>query len=173
MAELKFIRLYYYIAFGIMIPNCGIVLLSRSMGIFSQSPVIGFLALSTGGASTAIAGAMVARKSAKIGSYKELIRDFSDIKQPLVFYAMSFVFLLIVFGTRIFQGQLRDGQRWSVILWLFIRAILFGGIEEIGWRYIFQPTLEKKFSFMLSSILTFSCWAIWHMMYRECSPKDI
>ena len=47
----------------------------------------------------------------------------------------------------------------------FFKAILFGGIEEIGWRYIFQPILQERYNYVLSTIITFVLWGLWHFSY--------
>jgi len=42
-------------------------------------------------------------------------------------------------------------------------TIIFGGLEELGWRGILQPRLEKIFGY-LPSILTVSViWSVWHL----------
>ena len=46
-----------------------------------------------------------------------------------------------------------------------MKAIVFGGIEEIGWRYTFQPILEERYSFITSTIITFFAWGVWHFSY--------
>lgn len=38
-----------------------------------------------------------------------------------------------------------------------------GGNEEIGWRGIMQPELEKKFSFPIATLITGSVWMAWHI----------
>jgi membrane protease YdiL (CAAX protease family) len=121
--------------------------------------------IALGGLSTAFAGSVVARKSGKINSYKVLVKDFFCIKQPLVYYLIPVAFLFIIFGSRLLQGQLREGQNWLAIPRLFIIAILFGGVEEIGWRYVFQPALEKKVSFLTASVITTVFWSLWHVLY--------
>ena len=52
-----------------------------------------------------------------------------------------------------------------ILLVLFFKAIAFGGIEEIGWRYSFQPCLEKKIPYIAATIITFLCWSIWHFLF--------
>lgn len=47
----------------------------------------------------------------------------------------------------------------------FFKSIIFGGIEEIGWRYTFQPLLEKKIGFIATTISIFFMWVIWHYLY--------
>ena len=45
------------------------------------------------------------------------------------------------------------------------KALLFGGIEEIGWRYFFQPTLEERIPYLSATLITFLAWSIWHLFY--------
>ena len=64
------------------------------------------------------------------------------------------MFLGLDFGCVLFGGNLQINQ-WYVPALLFVKAILFGGIEEIGWRYTFQPILEERFSYLSSTAITF------------------
>ncbi|MDE7281859.1 MAG: CPBP family intramembrane metalloprotease [Ruminiclostridium sp.] len=48
---------------------------------------------------------------------------------------------------------------------IFLKAIIFGGIEEIGWRYTFQPLLEEKVNYIFSTFITFLSWGVWHFLY--------
>ncbi len=38
-----------------------------------------------------------------------------------------------------------------------------GGNEEVGWRMILQPELEKKFGFYVATLFTAIAWWIWHL----------
>ena len=38
-----------------------------------------------------------------------------------------------------------------------------GGNEEVGWRMILQPELEKKFNFHIATIFTAIIWWLWHL----------
>lgn len=40
--------------------------------------------------------------------------------------------------------------------------LLGGGLEETGWRYILQPEMEKKYSFVLSTLFMSIIWWFWH-----------
>ena len=47
---------------------------------------------------------------------------------------------------------------------VFLQALfLYGGNEELGWRGIMQPILEKRFSFPVSALITGSVWGVWHL----------
>lgn len=47
---------------------------------------------------------------------------------------------------------------------IFLSAVcVYGGEEELGWRGTLQPTLETRFSFWISSLITGCIWAVWHV----------
>ncbi|WP_202898309.1 hypothetical protein [Carnobacterium jeotgali] len=41
--------------------------------------------------------------------------------------------------------------------------LIIGGLEEAGWMYILQPGLNKKYGYILSSLLVGIIWLIWHI----------
>ena len=46
--------------------------------------------------------------------------------------------------------------------WTFV-TFAGGGNEELGWRGLLQPALEKKFSFPLATVITALVWVAWHL----------
>lgn len=46
---------------------------------------------------------------------------------------------------------------------MFSATFLGGGNEELGWRGIMQPELEKKFSFPIATLITGCVWMLWHV----------
>lgn len=142
---------------------CFCVTILRFYNIVYNSAIDLFF-LAIGGLSSATWGVIVSRKLYSI-SYKEIIKDFFCIKQPLKYYLMILLYFFIIFGQTII---IRNGNKEVVlynIIITFIQSILFGGIEEIGWRYTYQPLLEKKISFEVSCIITWLSWGVWHYMY--------
>ena len=79
-------------------------------------------------------------------------------------YLLVAVFLLIDFGGVIVSGGF-PVERVRLLLPLFLKALVFGGIEEIGWRYTFQPALERKIAYIPAVFVTFICWGIWHFLF--------
>ncbi len=63
------------------------------------------------------------------------------------------------------MGGMLQVKNWYIPVILFVKAILFGGIEEIGWRYTFQPIIEEQHEYVFSTCVTFVCWGIWHFIY--------
>jgi membrane protease YdiL (CAAX protease family) len=41
--------------------------------------------------------------------------------------------------------------------------ILLGGLEELGWRGILQPQLEKVVNYLLSILMVGTIWSVWHL----------
>ena len=59
-----------------------------------------------------------------------------------------------------------EGQSIIMAPILFIvMLIIGGGNEELGWRGIVQPELEKKFSTFVSSIIISVPWSLWHLPF--------
>ena len=50
-----------------------------------------------------------------------------------------------------------------MIIVMIPMMIIAGGLEEAGWRYIFQPELEKKYSYSVSTIIVSVVWWLWHL----------
>ena len=76
-----------------------------------------------------------------------ILKDFFDIKQSIKIYAVVLVFLFMDFCSVIVSKGFKI-ESLLILLVLFFKAIVFGGIEEIGWRYSFQPCLEKKIPYI-------------------------
>ena len=93
-----------------------------------------------------------------------ILKDFFDIKQSIKIYAVVLVFLFMDFCSVIVSKGFKI-ESLLILLVLFFKAIVFGGIEEIGWRYSFQPCLEKKIPYIAATIITFLCWSIWHFLF--------
>lgn len=127
--------------------------------------VLGLLFLIVGGASSAIWGIIVSVKFKCVNSGFKILKDFFNIKQSPLHYSIVVFFILVIFGTQVIRGHILDGVRWYSFFILFIQSIIFGGIEEIGWRYTWQPMIEKRVSFELACIFTFVSWLLWHYMY--------
>lgn len=55
------------------------------------------------------------------------------------------------------------GEPWYLFILYVPLMILGGGLEEIGWRGFFQPALEEKFPFAISTFIMGLLWAVWHL----------
>lgn len=119
--------------------------------------------LIVGGTSSALWGIIISIKHNTPAL--KILYDFFNVKQSLPYYSMVLTFILILFGMQIVTGNIVNNVRWYTFFILFAQAIIFGGIEEIGWRYTWQPMIEKRVSFEVACICTFISWGLWHYMY--------
>ena len=124
---------------------------------------IGIIAVVLGGLSSAFWGSL-ASTSYHQSSFKQLLKDFFQVKDSLANYCLVLVFLLLDFFPFSFGGKITT-QSLVLLVVLFFKALLFGGIEEIGWRYFFQPTLEERIPYLSATLITFLAWSIWHLFY--------
>ena len=124
---------------------------------------IGLFTLMLGGLSSAIWGAIISIRYHH-SSFKQLVRDFFQVKQAPLNYLLVLIFIGLDFLPQVFSGEMII-PTWYLPIILFVKAIVFGGIEEIGWRYFFQPTLQEKLTYLASTLCTFVAWSLWHLLY--------
>ena len=124
---------------------------------------MGMIAVVLGGLSSALWGSL-ASISYHQSSFKQVLKDFFQVKDSLANYCLVLVFLLLDFFPYIFGGKITT-QSLVLLVGLFFKALLFGGIEEIGWRYFFQPTLQEKIPYLSATVITFLAWSSWHLLY--------
>ena len=124
---------------------------------------IGLFTLMLGGLSSAIWGAIISIRYHH-SSFKQLVRDFFQVKQAPLKYLLVLIFIGLDFLPQVFSGEMII-PTWYLPIILFVKALVFGGIEEIGWRYFFQPTLQEKLTYLVSTLCTFVAWSLWHILY--------
>ena len=125
--------------------------------------LLGILFISLAGASSALWG-IVYQVKCHSKRPVETLKDFFNIKQSVKSYTLVLIFLVLEFSSVILNKGLKIESLLLPLL-LFFKAIVFGGIEELGWRYSFQPTLEKKIPYIASTLITFVCWGVWHLLF--------
>lgn len=124
---------------------------------------IGIIAVIVGGLSSALWGSL-ASISYHQSSFKQVLKDFFQVKDSLANYFLVFIFLVLDFFPSILGGKIIT-QSLVLPVVLFFKALIFGGIEEIGWRYFFQPTLEERKPYLSATLITFLAWSSWHLFY--------
>ena len=158
------IRLYLTGTIGQITVIAIMVFLLRKIGIVvDYTTVIGMIAIGIGGISSAMWGSIVTVRYRKI-NFKRIVIDFVNIKQPVFSYLLMLLFLGIEF-CYVLMGGMFQVNYWYIPVLLFVKAIIFGGIEEIGWRYTFQPIVAEENNYVVSTCVTFVFWGIWHVLY--------
>ena len=156
--------LYLSGTFGQILLVSLLVWLLRAGGVrVDYGTPIGLFTLILGGLSSAIWGGYVSIRYHH-SSVKQLVRDFFQVKQPLSNYLLVLIFLCLDFLPLVLTGGVVI-RTWYLPIILFVKSLVFGGIEEIGWRYFFQPTLQEKLTYLVSTLCTFVAWSLWHLLY--------
>ena len=137
--------------------------LRQSGTTVDYTTTIGIVAIIVGGISSAQWGTIVAIKYKKI-DFKTVISDFSRVKQSYKNYLLVILFLSVNFSYVIFGGYVTI-TLWYIPIIMFVKHIAFGGLEEIGWRYLFQPLLQERLSYITSTVFTFIAWGTWHFLF--------
>ena len=156
--------LYLSGTFGQILLVSLLVWLLRAGGVrVDYGTPIGLFPLMLGGLSSAIWGAIISIRYHH-SSFKQLVRDFFQVKQAPLNYLLVLIFIGLDFLPQVFSGEMII-PTWYLPIILFVKALVFGGIEEIGWRYFFQPTLQEKLTYLVSTLCTFVAWSLWHLLY--------
>lgn len=164
MSRNKAIALYFLGTLGQIWIICIIVFILRNIGmVVDYTTPVGMLAIGIGGVSSALWGTIIAVKYKKY-DIKKILNDFFGVRQKYSNYLLVILFLCLDFCYVAFNGELVLNA-WYIPIILFFKAILFGGIEEVGWRYVFQPVLQERRDYITSTIITFVAWGIWHFSY--------
>ena len=107
-----------------------------------------------GGFSPTIASYISLKKNNKVKNLKEWLKKIFDIKHNIWTYVLVILFVLIyyVFGCAI--NGFEFGAPIFMLIVILPMMLFGGGNEEVGWRMILQPELEKKFGFHIATIFT-------------------
>ena len=158
------LRIFWFPAMLQIIIVALIAFVLRNKGIIiGYESVTGVALIVLAGVSTALWG-IVYQCKYNHQSFAEIIKDFFNVRQSILSYVLVIMFLLILFGGTILSKGFHVRSMWIPIL-LFLKAIAFGGIEEIGWRYTFQPAMERIVTYIPAVFITFICWGIWHILF--------
>jgi uncharacterized protein len=52
---------------------------------------------------------------------------------------------------------------WYGVLPMFVAALLIGPVEEIGWRGVALPLLQRRYAPLWASLILGAFWGVWHL----------
>lgn len=96
-------------------------------------------------------------------TFKAAIKFVFQCKRKSMFCFWTLVAMAIaVIG--ISSMEFNTALPWYLIPIVFLQAVfIYGGEEELGWRGIMQPILEKKLPFPIATVITGTVWGVWHI----------
>lgn len=113
--------------------------------------------------------------------FKAFIKKIFMWRISPLWYIEIFIVPFILFSIPWLKYSLLSGntaplfrQEVIVIFSLIPINILFGGLEEVGWRGILLSELTKTFSKALATIITSIIWSMWHLplWFIKSSPQE-
>ena len=161
MSRNKALAVYLLGTFSQLLLVCLVVSFCNHYGV--HSVLVNVFGVMFGGISTALWGSIVAICYYEI-DLKKIIKDFFNIQTSYKHYLLASFLLILDFSFVFFGGRIVQFI-WYLPFLMFFKFIVFGGLEEIGWRYLFQPLLQEKFHYFQATILTFIIWSIWHLLF--------
>ncbi len=124
-----------------------------------------------GGTAPTIGAYFAVLKTKEAGSVSEFNTRVFNYRYPSHYYlyAIGVPLLLGLTGLIIIyifnNQQLLDLSIKNLVLFIpaFIGAIIFGGLEEFGWRGIFQHEMKGKMSLFNMNLGLGLLWGVWHL----------
>ncbi len=133
-----------------LLTNLNIV--SSSQGIYTLLHMIG------GFGPTIAAIAVLPKKSPK-----EILSFVFSCKKNSFWYLLLFCAMQgLIIGLS--SMEINPAMPWyAAPIVLLSATLLGGGNEELGWRGIMQPELERKMPFPIATLITGCVWMAWHI----------
>lgn len=131
--------------------------------LFSFSGVVGKIMYVLGGVSPALCEIFLKKKSCSKEEFKRFLKSIINPKHSILIYLYTIIGAMLIQFLPVWFKLTEIKQPIYMGFVLIIPMIIGGGIEEIGWRGLLQPELEKKYSHIISAILVGIIWAVWHL----------
>ncbi len=144
--------------------------LSRG-GVLGPGEPLGFGLLMVGGTAPTVVAYLAVRRTPEAGTLREFTRRVLHLRVSPVLLAVA------VFGAAglgvvsLGLGGALSATNWDgdpgrvalLFLGAFLPSILFGGIEEVGWRGVLQPAVTDRFNLVTANLVIAAVWAVWHL----------
>ena len=159
----KTVKEFLIITFAIMIIFWGgCALISQVFDLTVENIFLRIMHI-IGGFSPTIASYISLKKSKKVKNFKEWLKKIFDVKHNIWTYILVILFVSIYYVLGCLINGFEFGAPMFMLIVILPMMLFLGGNEEVGWRMILQPELEKKFGFNLATIFTAIIWWLWHL----------
>ena len=148
---------YLYITFGITYITWGLVAIITQSRILGLETIIGGSLHIVGARGPAMASVFYLKRN----NIKFQHFVFSKKENSSIYFIIHLLAILILFSLSSLE---LNGVSIYLMPLFYIQLIFFGGgHEELGWRGILQPLLDKKYTYWKSNLIVGSIWGIWHL----------
>jgi len=159
---LGFTFLLSYVSFSIltMLSNNDVIAFN---GLFGQSLFI------LGGSSPTIIAIILIMRLEKKDTQEIFFKSIFKTEASINYWIIALILPLVI--GLFFQMSYRINHPehtfvmadlWQFVMF-FLAAIVFGGLEEVGWRGYLLPRLTKQSNLLIATLLTGIIWGFWHL----------
>jgi len=141
----------------------GSIIIANQFGFLKYGTPVCMVLFLIGGFSPTVVSCLLLKRSGAFPNFKSFIKETFAFKQKLLHYLIVIGFVGLYFGIPALMNGINIGMPFYLSILMIPLMLLGGGLEELGWRYVLQPALEKKFSFVIATLLTAVFWTVWHL----------
>lgn len=121
-----------------------------------------------GGLAPALAALVAVALTPRAGSLREYARRLLRWRLSLVWYLIALCGPPLIAWALAQLGLLAHAAPPSLLplsraLTLFPLMIIGGGLEELGWRGVAQPALQRRWPLLGACLVVGALWALWHL----------
>jgi hypothetical protein len=157
---IQFTVLAYIIAF---IFWGGLLVFEKFSFTIDEYPLLNLLYL-IGAWSPAIASFVVLRRNNKVSGIKEWLKNIFSFKASVYNYLfVAALFVIYVVSLIVLSGLNRVNPIYMFFIYIPLALCAGAGMEEVGWRYILQSELNKKFGYLLTCLIIAPIHLLWHI----------
>jgi len=140
----------------------GLAILTQ-LNLLKFGNAISMILFILGGVTPAFCEIWLKKKYSTKEEFHSFVHNIRNAKHPLSWYifVISLAFIACFLPT-LWGGAVMEKPLYLALIELPI-MIIGGGLEEIGWRGFLQPTLQKRWSPLLSTFMVGAIWTIWHL----------
>ena len=154
---------YLSITFLIMLIGWGVCLLCSFNGVLLNENKWLYAPYLLGGLSPTIASYLSLKHNNRVTDVKDWLKNIFDFKHSIFSYIMVAIMTILFILPQCFISGYQSGAPIFAIFIMIPMMLVGGGLEEAGWRYIFQQELEKDYSFSAATIIVSIVWWLWHL----------
>lgn len=164
------IKTYLIITFIISWISWSLLALLSYLHLTTTTDALGFFLFFLGGSASTFV-VYIAIKKAKTETIADFHRRVFRFNVSIWFYLYAFAvpLLIVMIGQIYYRLSFEEFYTSAMIidpitiLIFFASTIIFGGIEEFGWRGIVQDGWQHKISLLRLNLLLGTIWAFWHL----------
>ena len=159
----KIITNYLVITFLFSYGLWGIVIVANMFGYLKFGNPLCMTLFFLGAFGPTISSYFVQKKFGRITGFKDFIKKTFHFKDSPLSYGLVIFFVVLYFMYPALRGDISlEIPIWQAIL-LIPFMLIGGGLEEVGWRGVLQPELEKILPFSIATVITSVIWTMWHI----------